>query len=181
MAAGANSEAEWAGPLEGLCVLDLTRVLAGPYATRSLGDLGAEVLKIEPPRGDDTRRFPPFVGRESHYFLALNRNKKSVVIDLKQEEGRELLLRLAEKSDVLIENYRPGVMEKLGLGYEALSAINPRLVYCSISGFGQTGPLRDKPPPLTTVDRARGVDFGWAEVAAVCAIRKRISERFILL
>jgi crotonobetainyl-CoA:carnitine CoA-transferase CaiB-like acyl-CoA transferase len=145
MAADANAGTEWAGPLEGLRVLDLTRVLAGPYATQSLGDLGAEVLKIEPPRGDDTRHFPPFVGRESHYFLALNRNKKSVVIDLKQEEGRELLLRLAEKSDVLIENYRPGVMDRLGLGYEALSAINPRLVYCSISGFGQTGPLRDKP------------------------------------
>ena len=145
MAEDAGAGAGWAGPLGGLRVLDLTRVLAGPYATQSLGDLGAEVLKIEPPGGDDTRHFPPFVGSESHYFLALNRNKKSVVIDLKQEEGRVLLLRLAEQSDVLVENYRPGVMDKLGLGWETVSAVNPRLIYCSISGFGQTGPLRDKP------------------------------------
>ena len=126
-------------------MLDLTRVLAGPYATQSLGDLGAEILKIEPPAGDETRHFPPYLGRESHYFLALNRNKKSVVIDLKQDEGKDLLKRLAAKSDILIENYRPGIMDKLGLGYAALSAINPRLIYCAISGFGQTGPLRDKP------------------------------------
>lgn len=135
----------WGGPLEGLLVLDLTRVLAGPYATQSLGDLGAEVIKVEPPTGDDTRNFPPLVGKESHYYLALNRNKKSVVIDLKQEAGKDLLRRLASKADILVENYRPGVMDKLGLGYNALSAINPRLIFCSISGFGQTGPLRDKP------------------------------------
>jgi crotonobetainyl-CoA:carnitine CoA-transferase CaiB-like acyl-CoA transferase len=136
---------DWGGPLAGLRVLDLTRVLAGPFATQILGDLGAEVVKIEPPGGDDTRRFPPFIGAESHYFLALNRNKKSIVIDLKQEEGKDLLRQLVNKSDVLIENYRPGVMEKLGLGYDALSKINPRLIYCAISGFGQTGPMRDKP------------------------------------
>lgn len=141
----AQHESDWGGPLEGVRVLDLTRVLAGPYATQSLGDLGAEILKIEPPAGDDTRRFPPFAGGESHYFLALNRNKKSVVIDLKREEGKELLRRLAARCDVLIENYRPGVMDRLGLGYEVLSAVNPRLVYCAISGFGQTGPWRDKP------------------------------------
>ena len=145
MAAEADKPCEWGGPLEGLRVLDLTRVLAGPYATQSLGDLGAEVIKVEPPHGDDTRNFPPFVGQESHYFLALNRNKKSVVIDLKQEAGKDLLRQLVAKSDILIENYRPGVMSKLGLGYEELCAINPRLIYCSISGFGQTGPLRDKP------------------------------------
>jgi crotonobetainyl-CoA:carnitine CoA-transferase CaiB-like acyl-CoA transferase len=132
-------------PLKGLRVLDLTRVLAGPTCTQLLADLGAEVIKVEPPQGDDTRNFPPFVGRESHYFLALNRSKKSVVIDLKQEAGKDLLRRLVAKSDILIENYRPGVMDKLGLGYEALSAINPGLIYCSISGFGQSGPLRDKP------------------------------------
>jgi len=123
----------------------LTRVLAGPYATQSLGDLGAEIIKVEPPGGDETRRFPPYAGHQSHYFLALNRSKKSVVIDLKQAEGKDLMRRLAAKSDILIENYRPGVMDKLGLGYEALSAINPGLIYCAISGFGQTGPLRDKP------------------------------------
>ncbi|MFY0614514.1 MAG: CoA transferase, partial [Hyphomicrobiaceae bacterium] len=104
-----------------------------------------EVIKVEPPTGDDTRNFPPLVGKESHYYLALNRNKKSVVIDLKQEAGKDLLRRLASKADILVENYRPGVMDKLGLGYDALSAINPGLIFCSISGFGQTGPLRDKP------------------------------------
>lgn len=135
----------WAGPLAGLKVLDLTRVLAGPYATQSLGDLGAEIWKVEPPGGDETRAFPPFLGGESHYFLALNRQKKSLVIDLKQDEGKDLLRRLAARADILVENYRPGVMDRLGLGYEALSAINPRLIQCSISGFGQTGPLKDKP------------------------------------
>ena len=104
MVAEADKPGEWGGPLEGLRVLDLTRVLAGPYATQSLGDLGAEVIKVEPPNGDDTRKFPPFAGQESHYFLALNRNKKSLVIDLKQEAGKDLLRRLAAKSDILIEN-----------------------------------------------------------------------------
>ena len=135
----------WGGPLQGVRVLDLTRVLAGPFASQGLGDLGAEILKIEPPGGDDTRHFPPYVGTESHYFLALNRNKKSLVIDLKTDEGKDLLRRLVAKADVLIENYRPGVMDRLGLGYDVLSTINPRLIYCAISGFGQTGPLRDKP------------------------------------
>ena len=135
----------WAGPLSGLRVIDLTRVLAGPYATQSLADLGAEVIKVEPPNGDETRHFPPFLERESHYFLALNRAKRSVVIDLKQKAGADLLRALAAKADILVENYRPGVMAKLGLSYEALSAENPGLIYCSISGFGQTGPLRDKP------------------------------------
>ena len=139
-------EANWAGPLAGIKVIDLTRVLAGPFATQSLGDLGAEVLKIEPPgTGDETRHFPPFVGGESHYFLGINRNKKSLVIDLQQEAGKELLRRLVAQADILVENYRPGVMERLGLGYAALSQINPRLIYCAISGFGLSGPLRDKP------------------------------------
>jgi len=136
----------WAGPLEGIRVVDLTRVLAGPFATQSLGDLGAEVLKIEPPGGgDETRRFPPFVAGESHYFLGINRNKKSLVIDLQQPAGAEILRKLVASADILVENYRPGVMNRLGLGYDRLSEINPRLIYCAISGFGLTGPLSEKP------------------------------------
>jgi crotonobetainyl-CoA:carnitine CoA-transferase CaiB-like acyl-CoA transferase len=137
---------DWAGPLEGIKVIDLTRVLAGPFATQSLGDLGAEIFKIEPPgRGDETRHFPPFLGGESHYFLGVNRNKKSLVIDLQREEGKEIVRRLVATADILVENYRPGVMDRLGLGYAALAEINPRLIYCAISGFGLSGPLRDKP------------------------------------
>ncbi len=137
---------EWAGPLAGVRVLDFTRVLAGPAAALALADLGAEVWKLEPPgTGDDTRLFPPFREGESHYFLAINRGKKSIVVDLKTPEGVALVRDLAAKCDVLIENYRPGVMDRLGLGYEVLSAINPRLIYCAISGYGMTGPLRDNP------------------------------------
>ena len=136
----------WAGPLQGIRVIDLTRVLAGPFATQSLGDLGAEVLKIEPPGGgDETRRFPPFLKGEGHYFLGVNRNKKSLVVDLQREAGKEILRKLVATADILVENYRPGVMDRLGLGYAALAEINPRLIYCAISGFGLTGPLRDKP------------------------------------
>src|SRR5690349_12884416 len=141
-----SNESTWAGPLAGIRVIDLTRVLAGPFCTQSLGDLGAEVLKIEPPGlGDETRHFPPFVAGESHYFLGINRNKKSLVIDLQQQAGADILRRLVADADILVENYRPGVMERLGLGYEKLAAINPRLIYCAISGFGLEGPLRDKP------------------------------------
>jgi len=136
----------WTGPLQGVRVIDLTRVLAGPFATQSLGDLGAEVLKIEPPGGgDETRRFPPFIAGESHYFLGINRNKKSLVIDLQQAAGADILRRLVARADILVENYRPGVMDRLGLGYETLRALNPGLIYCAISGFGLTGPLSDKP------------------------------------
>ena len=136
----------WAGPLQGVRVLDFTRVLAGPAASLALADLGAEVLKIEPPgTGDETRSFPPFRAGESHYFLSVNRGKKSIVVDLKTAAGVALVKDLAAKCDILIENYRPGVMDRLGLGYEVLSAINPRLIYCAISGFGMTGPLRDRP------------------------------------
>jgi crotonobetainyl-CoA:carnitine CoA-transferase CaiB-like acyl-CoA transferase len=141
-----SQRGDWPGPLGGIRVIDLTRVLAGPFATQSLGDLGAEVLKIEPPGGgDETRRFPPFLDGEGHYFLGINRNKKSLVVDLQQEAGKEILRRLVAQSDILVENYRPGVMDRLGLGYAALAEINPRLIYCAISGFGLTGPLRDKP------------------------------------
>jgi crotonobetainyl-CoA:carnitine CoA-transferase CaiB-like acyl-CoA transferase len=141
-----SDSATWEGPLKGIRVLDFTRVLAGPAAALALADLGAEVIKIEPPgTGDETRSFPPFREGESHYYLAINRGKKSIVVDLKTEAGVALVKDLAAKCDVLIENYRPGVMDRLGLGYEALSKINPRLIYCAISGYGMTGPLRDRP------------------------------------
>ena len=137
-------------PLEGLRVLDLSRVLAGPYATMVLGDLGADVIKIEhPQRGDDTRHWgPPFAGagedRQSAYFLSVNRNKRSVGVDLKTEEGLEKVKRLAAGADVLVENWKRGALEQMGLGYEALRAENPALVYCSITGFGP-GPDEDRP------------------------------------
>src|SRR5437763_10827701 len=124
----------WAGPLAGIRFIALPRVLAGPFCTQSLGDLGAEILKIEPPGlGDETRHFPPFVAGESHYFLGINRNKKSLVIDLQQQAAADILRRLVADADILVENYRPGVMDWRGLGYETLAAINPRLVYCAIS------------------------------------------------
>jgi crotonobetainyl-CoA:carnitine CoA-transferase CaiB-like acyl-CoA transferase len=136
----------WQGPLAGVTVLDFSRVLAGPAAAMALADLGATVIKVEPPgTGDDTRGFPPHRDGVSHYFLANNRGKRSIVIDLKTPEGVDLAKALAAKSDILIENYRPGVMDRLGLGYETLAERNPGLIYCAISGFGMTGPLRDKP------------------------------------
>ena len=132
-------------PLDGLRVLDFSRVLSGPMATMVMADLGAHVIKVEDLEGSDvTRHNPPYVNGESHYFLSLNRNKESLAIDLKRPEGREIALRLAEQSDVVVENFRPGVADRLGLGHAALSALNPRLVYCSIAGFGQTGPWRNK-------------------------------------
>jgi crotonobetainyl-CoA:carnitine CoA-transferase CaiB-like acyl-CoA transferase len=128
-------------PLKGIRVLDLTRVLAGPFCAMVLGDMGAEVIKVEEPgKGDDTRGWPPFAGGESTYFMSVNRNKKSITLNLKAPEGRELLEKLAKKSDVLLENFRTGTMEKLGLGYARLGKLNPRLVYCAISGFGESGP-----------------------------------------
>jgi len=135
------------GPLDGIRVLDLTRVLAGPYCTMFLGDLGAEVVKVEQPGvGDDTRGWgPPFTGGESAYFLCVNRNKKSITVDLKSQEGVALLRRLAERADVLIENFRPGAMERLDLGEKDLRAANPRLIYASLSGFGADGPMSDAP------------------------------------
>lgn len=133
-------------PLEGITVLDLTRVLSGPYCTMLLADMGARVIKIEQPgRGDDTRGWgPPFLQGESAYFLSVNRNKESVTIDFKNLEGRALLNRLIDRSDVLVENFRPGTLARLGLDYASLSARHPRLVYCSVSGFGQTGPRRQE-------------------------------------
>lgn len=133
------------GVLSGIRVADFTRIVAGPYCTMQLGDLGAEVIKVEPPQGDDTRSWgPPFVGDESAYFLSLNRNKKSVCLDLRTEEGLEIAHKLIQTSDVVIENFRSGVMEKLGLGYEEWHQRHPGLIYCSISGYGRTGPYKDR-------------------------------------
>ncbi|HET7787971.1 MAG TPA: CaiB/BaiF CoA-transferase family protein [Myxococcales bacterium] len=135
-----------AAPLSHLRVLDLSRVLAGPWASQTLADLGAEVIKVERPgAGDDTRAWgPPWLGEESAYFLGANRGKKSITVDLSRPEGQEIVRRLAALSDVLLENYKVGALAKYGLSYEALAATNPRLVYCSITGFGQTGPYRDR-------------------------------------
>jgi crotonobetainyl-CoA:carnitine CoA-transferase CaiB-like acyl-CoA transferase len=134
-------------PLDGIRVLDLTRVLSGPYCTMQLGDLGAEVIKVERPvEGDDTRAFaPPFQGDQAAYFLSVNRNKKSLTLDMKCARGKDILWRLIDISDVLVENFRPGAMDRLGLGYDAVRARRPSMVYCSISGFGDTGIQKDRP------------------------------------
>lgn len=139
------------GALENLTVLDLTHVLAGPYATMMMADMGAKVIKIEIPNGgDDTRAYPPFrelgdEARESLYFANINRNKKGITLNLKQEEGKALFKELVKKADIVIENYRPGVMDKLGLGYDILKEINPRIIYGAVSGFGCYGPYSQRP------------------------------------
>ncbi|MBO8141294.1 MAG: CoA transferase [Firmicutes bacterium] len=154
-----GSTAESSGALAGIRVLDMSRVLAGPFATQILADLGAEVIKVEDPaRGDETRAWgPPFAGSESAYFLSVNRGKRSVAVNLKTEAGRQIVRELAGVSDVLIENLKPGDMARYGLDYETLSVENPRLVYCSITGFGQSGPM----------SRLPGYDFA---VQAMCGI-----------
>ena len=135
------------GPLTGLTIVDLTRVLSGPYCTMLLADMGARVIKVEQPgRGDDTRAWgPPFVGKETAYFLSINRNKESLTLDFKNSEGRRILRQLIGNADVVVENFRPGAMARLGLDYATLARQHPRLVLCSISGFGQDGPRRDQP------------------------------------
>jgi crotonobetainyl-CoA:carnitine CoA-transferase CaiB-like acyl-CoA transferase len=144
-------------PLDGITVLDLTRVLSGPYCTMLLADMGARVIKVEQPgKGDDTRAWgPPFLEGESAYFLSINRNKESVTLDFKHAEGRDVLDRLIAKADVLVENFRPGTLARLGLDYATLSARYPRLVYCSISGFGHTGP-RSAQPGYDAIMQAEG-------------------------
>jgi CoA:oxalate CoA-transferase len=133
-------------PLKKLVVLDLTRVLAGPYASMILADFGADVIKIESPdTGDDSRAFGPFIGKESAYFMSLNRGKRSMTLNLKETKAKELFREMVKKADVVLENYRPGTMEKFGLGYEELKAINPRIIYAACSGFGHTGPYASKP------------------------------------
>jgi len=135
-----------AGALKSVRVIDLSRVLAGPFCTMLLADMGAEVIKVEEPgRGDDSRGYPPFLRGASAYFANLNRNKKSVILDLKKKEGKDLLRDLLKTADVLLENFKPGTMEKLGFGYDRIKEINPKLVYASISGFGQFGPYKDRP------------------------------------
>jgi formyl-CoA transferase len=140
-------DAQTPPPLTDLLVLDLSRVLAGPFVTMMLADLGAEVIKVErPDGGDDTRQWgPPWAGGESAYYLSINRNKKSITLNLKTDKGREILRELAGRADVLVENWRAGTMEDWGLGYEALRGFNPGLIYCSITGYGQTGPCCDRP------------------------------------
>ena len=147
-----------AGPLEGIRVLDLTRVLAGPYATMILADLGAEVIKVERPEGGDMARGTgPFFDGESSYFFSLNRGKKSVVLDLKSQRGVELLLELSKRCDVLVENFVPGVMDRLGLSYDVVKEHNPRIIYASVSGFGQTGPYAQRPALDVIVQGMGGV------------------------
>jgi CoA:oxalate CoA-transferase len=144
--------------LNGVRVLDLSRVLAGPYCGMVLADLGAEVVKVEMPgTGDDSRAFGPFVGSESAYFMSLNRNKESITLNLKEEKGKEIFLQLVEKFDVVLENYRPGTMEKLGLGYDRLSQVNPGLIYAATSGFGHTGPYSSKPAYDVVVQGMGGI------------------------
>jgi len=133
-------------PLAGIRVLDLTRVLAGPFCSMILGDMGAEIIKVEEPgKGDDTRGWPPFSGGEATYFLSVNRNKKSLTLNMKAPDGQAILRRLVAKADVVLENFRPGTMERLGFGYDALRKLNPRLIYCAISGFGESGPEASRP------------------------------------
>jgi crotonobetainyl-CoA:carnitine CoA-transferase CaiB-like acyl-CoA transferase len=146
------------GPLTGVRVFDLTRVLAGPFCTMILADLGAEVIKVEQPlRPDYTRSIPPFAGEVSHYFLATNRNKKSVAIDLRSDDGREIGRRMALACDVVVENFRPGVLAKMGLDYESLRTDRPDIIVCSLSGFGQTGQMRGRASVDTVVQALSGV------------------------
>jgi len=179
------------GALSGLKVLDLSRVLAGPFATQVLADLGALVWKIESPRGDDTRRWgPPFVGGESAYYLSANRGKKSLAVNLKDPRGAAIVRALAQKADVLVENFKAGGLGKYGLDYASLKAVNPRLVYVSITGFGQTGPRAKEPgydaalqgitglmsitgerdgPPMKVGVALIDVLTGWAAVSGILA------------
>jgi alpha-methylacyl-CoA racemase len=148
-------------PLQGVRVLDLSRLLPGPFATLVLADLGADVVKVEDPQGGDSLRWlPPLVGEQSGYFHAINRNKRSATLDLRRPEGAAAFLRLARGADVVVESFRPGVLDRLGVGWEALHAANPRLVLCSISGYGQDGPYRER----------AGHDLDYAAIAGVLAL-----------
>lgn len=146
------------GPLAGIRVLDFTRAMAGPFATMLLGDLGSDVLKVEPPGGDETRKWaPPYMKGVSSYFLSANRNKRSICLDLKNNLSKRAIRSLALQSDVVVENFRPGTAEKLGIDYSTLKEINPKIIYCSISGYGQDGPYREKPGFDLTVLASSGL------------------------
>jgi CoA:oxalate CoA-transferase len=154
--------AERGGPLKGVTVLDITRVVAGPFCSMLLADLGATVIKVEAPGEPDyARTFPPFVGADdeqfSAFFTQFNRNKLGITINLKSADGKALLKKLVQKADILVENFRPGTMDRLGLGYEVLRELNPRLVYTAISGFGRTGPNSSKPAYDNTGQAAGGL------------------------
>ena len=153
-------------PLDGIRVIDLTRILSGPFCTMLLGDMGADVIKVERPgAGDDTRSWgPPFLKdgqgqatREAGYYLSVNRGKRSITLDITTPDGQEVIRRLVRTSDILVENFAPGVMERLGLGYEALSQVNPRLVYGAGSGYGRSGPKKDFPAMDLTVQAMAGI------------------------
>lgn len=159
MAAATIAEAMPSGPLTGLRVLDFTIMMAGPACTRLLADLGADVIKVEAPEGDHIRTRPPLRSGHSTYFGQLNCGKRSVALDLKKPESLSVVRRLVEESDVVVENFRPGVMARLGLDYGSLAKINPGLVYCSISGFGQTGPAASKPAYAPVIHAASGYDM----------------------
>src|SRR6266850_998881 len=146
------------GPLSGITIIDLSRILAGPYCTLLLAELGARVIKVEPPqRGDDARQYGPFKNGKSAYFISVNRGKESIALDLKSPAGREIFERLLDKADALVENFRPGTMEKLGYGWDALHERFPRLIYAAVSGFGHTGPLSPRPAYDMVVQAMGGV------------------------
>lgn len=148
---------ESAGPLAGITVIDLTRALAGPYGTMLLGELGARIIKVEPPGGDQARMVGPHVAGQSAYFMSLNRGKESIELDLKDAADREVFEAMVRRGDVLYENYRAGTMERLGYGWEVLKGLNPRLVYAATSGFGQTGPYRHRPAYDMVVQAMGGI------------------------
>ena len=183
-------------PLDGIRVLDLSRILTGPFCSMVLSDLGAEIIKVEMPgKGDDTRHWPPMVDDESSYYMSINRNKKSITLNLKKEDAKKVVYELAEKSDVVLENFRPGVTKRLGVDYETLKKINPKLVYCSISSYGQTGPYSQLPgydmivqgmsglmsitgdpdgPPYRSGIAITDIGAGmWAALSIVSALRQR--------
>ncbi len=157
------SGVEQAGPLDGIRVLDFTNMLSGPYCTRLLADLGAEVIKVEPPVGDHNRSRRPVRNGYSSFFGHLNCGKKSIVLDMKSPAGREAAIGLSKKCDVIVENWRPGVADRLGVGYKSVSTLNPKIIYCSVSGFGQVGPLAKRPAYAPIVHAASGFDLAQVE------------------